>query len=616
MATIAKKCSVCGALYRAYNYVDIPVSRDDDDDGQEYDDDEAIDVEVEEDFEPINFEPNGFEFVTIKEDMDIQYDFENQDLCPECMEVISNFIETNTPHASGNPVVLEDAAPGTPIEMVVDIQPSQDLHGYDHPWVGGAGKNIYPIAIGRDRFIDNLGATHTTDNDTLTVTFTTTEASCGVYSPSASSVRSVFASLSGTYTYSFDVKVNVASARVLIGVEGNGARAFDLTNSWQRLSITADFSSTASSFVVYNNGRSSGVVVDIKNLQIEQGSTATSYAPYENICPITGYDEVNVTRTGVNLLPIQTRGGTNYGFTWRINEDGSIFLNGTASTSNTYTYVPIYGENTINVEILSDYPLPKGLAEGDNIFLKVFCNDPIPTGVVFGTQYNKADGSLAGQRITELSSVPIGSKYFFAFVRVADGTQCNNLLLKPMLAKSDTALPYEPYQSQTVTVTLNDTTYGGTLNVTTGELIVDRAFYTWSSGGTLTSTKAFSLSKSDVVQINASNQTTLKGAICDKMQSGTWQQISNPNATSMYAGCAWGTALAFRVPGYTTAEEYLTFLAENPLQFAYLLKEPQTIHLTPAQIRLLKGSNTIETDAGTISIKYKKAIEGKMEVES
>jgi hypothetical protein len=34
---------------------------------------------------------------------------------------------------------------------------------------------------------------------------------------------------------------------------------------------------------------------NVSNVQVESGSTATSYAPYSNICPIIGWDEVNVT---------------------------------------------------------------------------------------------------------------------------------------------------------------------------------------------------------------------------------------------------------------------------------------------------------------------------------
>lgn len=561
MATIAKKCSVCGKLYKAYNYVEIPVSREDDED-QEYDDDEAIDVEVTEDFEPIDFHPNGFEFVTIKEDMDIQYDFDNQDLCPECMAVISNFIDTNTPHASGNPVILEDAAPGTPIEMVVDIQPSQDLHGYDHPWVGGAGKNLYKTLSSSSTV---NGITYTVNDDgSITLNGTTTTYT---FREEFGSLKAGTYILSGNNSSAISIQLRKRSDDTYIGGATTGPQVITLSEDVEvKFRIVTSANNTVNNVTIYP--------------QLELGTTATSYAPYENICPITGHDEVNATRTGFNQWDEEWETGT--------------YNTSTGAKSST-TAGRIRSANYISCKPNTAYYVVK---------------PPVDAVLFYGSEKE-----YIGYTTTLNVVITPNECHYMTFYSVTNyGTTYNHDICINL--SSDRNGEYEPYQSQTVTVELNDTVYGGTLNVATGELVVDRAFYTWSSGGTLTSTKAFSLAKSDAVQINASNQTTLKGAICDKMQSGTWADIANRNATSMYAGCAWGTALAFRVPGYTTAEEYLAFLAENPLQFAYLLKEPQTYHLTLAQIRLLKGSNTIETDAGTLTIKYKKAIEGKMEVES
>ena len=36
--------------------------------------------------------------------------------------------------------------------------------------------------------------------------------------------------------------------------------------------------------------------------QLESGSSATAFAPYSNICPITGHTGANVVRTGKNLF--------------------------------------------------------------------------------------------------------------------------------------------------------------------------------------------------------------------------------------------------------------------------------------------------------------------------
>ena len=49
--------------------------------------------------------------------------------------------------ASGNPLTLTDAAPINAESLVVELEPKQDLHGYDFPWVGGAGKTYLVVCI-------------------------------------------------------------------------------------------------------------------------------------------------------------------------------------------------------------------------------------------------------------------------------------------------------------------------------------------------------------------------------------------------------------------------------------------------------------------------------------
>lgn len=128
MATIAKKCNVCGKMYKAYNYVEITESSED----------EEPDISGETsffDYEVLDYQPNGFEFVTIKEDMDIQYDFDNNDLCPECMTIFENFVTGKIPSATGNPVVLEDAAPVNAVSVEV-------TGGSENTTITRVGKNL------------------------------------------------------------------------------------------------------------------------------------------------------------------------------------------------------------------------------------------------------------------------------------------------------------------------------------------------------------------------------------------------------------------------------------------------------------------------------------------
>ena len=45
-------------------------------------------------------------------------------------------------HAEGSVISIDDGKLNEPLKAcTVDINPVQDLHGYDHPWVGGAEKN-------------------------------------------------------------------------------------------------------------------------------------------------------------------------------------------------------------------------------------------------------------------------------------------------------------------------------------------------------------------------------------------------------------------------------------------------------------------------------------------
>ena len=44
---------------------------------------------------------------------------------------------------TGNPVVFQNALAVPAASLEATIEPIQPLHGYDHPWAGGAGKNKF-----------------------------------------------------------------------------------------------------------------------------------------------------------------------------------------------------------------------------------------------------------------------------------------------------------------------------------------------------------------------------------------------------------------------------------------------------------------------------------------
>ena len=105
---------------------------------------------------------------------------------------------------------------------------------------------------------------------------------------------------------------------------------------------------------------SAGTVITYSNIQIEKGSTATTYEPYEYLGPKTinlgsgssGKEVLKVSYNSRNLLPYPwtTTTKTKHGITFTDNGDGSLTISGTA-TAETYFILQSgrdYGNQPIN----------------------------------------------------------------------------------------------------------------------------------------------------------------------------------------------------------------------------------------------------------------------------
>jgi hypothetical protein len=163
--------------------------------------------------------------------------------------------------------------------LKASIEGVQDLHGYDKPWVGGAGKNIFCTDV--------------------TAIDKTTE-----YRPN-SSQRANFTKISDN---SFRATGNngswTAGYYEIDGINGTLDYAISYTIKDNNTSYTPTFIKDAHSdesklvlLITFNNNSklttSEGVTFD--NVQVELGETATAFAPYSNICPITGWTGCEVT---------------------------------------------------------------------------------------------------------------------------------------------------------------------------------------------------------------------------------------------------------------------------------------------------------------------------------
>ena len=197
-----------------------------------------------------------------------------------------------TDTASGSIASFPDGADNLPLKsLVVDINPIQDLHGQDAPYPAGGGKNKVNFS--------NLSIEANVDK----------QLDIGTVALPA-----------GTYTLSYTLSATVTATRnrplyLLNGIAyyGNDIKTVG-RGSW---TFTLEEQST---LVFKWWGHTVSAACTISDFMLESGSTATAYAPYENICPISGWTGMQIQHTGKNhcnaeqTIPIswQTEAGTVY----------------------------------------------------------------------------------------------------------------------------------------------------------------------------------------------------------------------------------------------------------------------------------------------------------------
>lgn len=154
---------------------------------------------------------------------------------------------------------------------------------------------------------------------------------------------------------------------------------------------------------------------------------------------------------------------------------------------------------------------------------------------------------------------------------------------------------YEPYvEPTTATTAFGRTVYGGTVDLVTGELVVDRAMVdlgtlNWSKETfSTTSTIVF---KSDV-PLKKAGLATL---VCSKYIWTNNDRTALVNVDKAIA--SWNAttsiAIAIRDDSLASGDASAFKTAMQGTQLVYELAEPQTYTLTPQQIEMLAGNNTV-----------------------
>ena len=392
----------------------------------------------------------------------------------------------------------------------------------------------------------------------------------------------------------------------------------------------------------------------ITDVQLEMGSAATAYEPYEdvpfisidnaqgqvqsvaveagyrarqagtgdpspeNIRAITGRDSVEIAACGKNLLnPPGDK--TISGLTYTLQSDGTYLVNGTItgiSELDLYEGVLPVGQYTIS-----------GGTDGMQVALAVYKSDGTYIRAICTSTY----GAPATGTVTALTG---DEAYHRAFIQSPDtvGLTLTNIAISPQLERGDTATAFEPYRPMGGgTVTPTEPLYGlpdamDTVEASAdGDVTVTRRTAVVKLDGTESITYANAGASTEVQQFNAYQVAV--GGVGDIYAPVVCSHL--PYSPNVSGGATLGiclypssqhATLSFGMPitsltqyGYTAAEQdtwvpaFKSYLAAQktagtPVTIVYELATPTTE--TPADVDPIvpeKGQLNIYTDANALS---------------
>lgn len=195
-----------------------------------------------------------------------------------------------TDTASGAVASFTDGADDLPLKsLVVNINPVQDLHGQESPYPAGGGKNKF--------------------NGTFLQGYWAYAGGTWVNSLNWITTEKIPCKASTSYTVSADAKATRWQGFVWYDSNGNFISTDNLQSN-VNIGLTKTSPSNAA-YLIFNiagyPGASDTIAPsDVTHFQLEEGSSSTAYAPYSNICPISGWTGANVYHSGADTSDATT----------------------------------------------------------------------------------------------------------------------------------------------------------------------------------------------------------------------------------------------------------------------------------------------------------------------
>ena len=539
----------------------------------------------------------------------------------------------------GNPVSFK--AEALPLqELKVAITPVQDLHGQDSPYPPGGGKNLIPPIDG-----SNLPASGTVLREFATeMSFTGLTISMN-FSGS-------FVNVGGSFIQCINENGNstfICTPGYLKDNNGNALEANTVyTNKFVKFSSAATYAIKKILFYRYP----SFTDAVFGDLQLEEGTTATSFAPYSNICPISGHTGLTAYNDPVYGGSIEwnqliKNGDFADGLTnWIKNTQSDTLVVADGAATMTLNSIPVnyYGHNIQQI-------ITNGTAS-HKYFISAYVKSSVTGTVSFGitnsTSASTLFKSVVANKWTQIGNIlnitgayssvqispgnnyaeyGVGDTISIKDVFVVDLTRAfGNIYATQMYDKERSVpgsgvsevrslfpKPYYPYNAGTPNMTVSEvngdpygiypitwetaagTVYGGTLDVVNGVLTVDRAIAYLSALGW--NYRSNSGSEAFYTTLTGCDFGTENRSICSAYNFRRYitglGQLSSLD-TGEYAFFKNGAVLYMRNTNYTDENSFTASLTGQT--FVYPLATPVTYQLSAQQISSLLGQNNLWND--------------------
>lgn len=498
--------------------------------------------------------------------------------------------------APSNPLTFTTRSAQNAQSAEIVLEPIQDLHGYDHPWPAGGWKNKLPMTLEGIKAANTEGTwngnTYTIHSVTLTILTDNDGNVIGILANGTADSAVIL-------IIAFDNVMNFGGY-IMNGCPPGG----------DTLSFGLAFRDITDGITTYDRGDEVTIRYSTDGhlcrifVRIASGYTATNilfkpmirlatetdptFAPYSNICPISGHTEVSVGGCGVNqwdeeweVGTISASTGEPQSSTTRIRSKNFIPIR----PNTTYKYIQGQSSGAISTGRVCFYDENKNYITGNATF---------PGG---------------GDTFTSpLSFTTPNNAYFMKFSPATQYGNTYNSNISINYPSTDTV--YHSYiSSNDLTKDLGQEVFGASYNPVSGELVVtwgiaDMGDLEWSL--ITTYENHYFIATLDGGKIVTDGQTNAISS-CYPLFNGNLSSFRRQDNV-IYVGASNLASSACRAAIRDTSynDDLTAFTqAMSGQQVCYELATPITYHLTPDEIKLLSGVNTIWTDGTSIKIAYR-----------